>query len=1017
MKRSHAKPTCSAVRVAVLSILVAALATLPASEAAAKKKPLKVIKGAPHALSLDRGVVEAPLRGAAVDTTVIAEWDFDNGGSCDAQGWTSHDMTAQTDDYVHVDDFSGLGPPYGPLEGAQSLWCGAAPSPAHPVLCAYATLPGYGPSWNQAFCTVSCLSVTGDVVADYLLSYDVEPSYDYVHVEWDTCDGVWNELWNDDGTSPPALHSDTIPAASHDGSLRLRFRFDSDAGWDDGDGFFDTDGAFILDSLTVSDGGGVVLATELFEVESVGDNTTFSGNWQSCPVPGYGDFAGLYPASSTLQRVDCDLRSSCVWAFFNGSTVDYSCGGYPGVAAVPYENERAQYLSNEVWSPPVSTAGGTDGTQLEIDVYLDFDFDVRTVFYQWYVRSIVDGCPGPWQSSQIIFFVPYLGWYRPVWDIGSLIDPAASHYQVAVGAIDLAPFYGGPSQCHSNGPLIDRVRIAKLGGFQWSPRALDLFQDNFPADGTTTGTVRADAARDILPSGNPNILPGDSCVVRVAHLDTAIDGDPYTGFGAAVYAYVAVWPQGQAGKGGDALTTDSFRWPVVDSLTHNGDTWYCLRTDTSFADGAARTGPQPDAFCVDLNDNLFTPGDTVCFVFCAQAGGDESYYTEFVGDTDILATALDNPMEFTCLPTPATPAPYRVLYVDVADGRGAQPAFDDAFAALGISDRVDRYDVRAAYSSYANGLAGRVADPIFQVARVYDIIIWSTGNLYDALGDGISQKQDDASLLAAYLNDLCVGGIYFTGDDVAAAIANAGGAGGPALRNFINFTLDGPDHVALGHDVSPLVVAEPGGCFDHAPGDTMVAFGDCPGINDFDVISPTGPATLEARYKSGGLLGGAVVAQHQENTNCAWVGPVQRHGVVLAGFGFENIRGDRPSSPDDATVHMGDVIAWLLDLPTGIGTRPGPARNALAQNYPNPFNPTTTIHYEVRERSLVTLRVYNVAGQLVATLVDGVKAPGVAHTVDWDGTNARGQSVASGVYFYRLVTKGFSQTRKMVLVK
>ena len=65
----------------------------------------------------------------------------------------------------------------------------------------------------------------------------------------------------------------------------------------------------------------------------------------------------------------------------------------------------------------------------------------------------------------------------------------------------------------------------------------------------------------------------------------------------------------------------------------------------------------------------------------------------------------------------------------------------------------------------------------------------------------------------------------------------------------------------------------------------------------------------------------------------------------------------------------------------------------------------------------VTLRVYNVAGALVKTLVNGERAPGIAHAVTWDGRNNAGQRVASGVYFYRLVTKEFSRTKKMVLLK
>jgi flagellar hook assembly protein FlgD len=65
----------------------------------------------------------------------------------------------------------------------------------------------------------------------------------------------------------------------------------------------------------------------------------------------------------------------------------------------------------------------------------------------------------------------------------------------------------------------------------------------------------------------------------------------------------------------------------------------------------------------------------------------------------------------------------------------------------------------------------------------------------------------------------------------------------------------------------------------------------------------------------------------------------------------------------------------------------------------------------------VTLRVYNVRGQLVKTLVDDTREAGITHRIEWDGRNDAGQRVASGVYFYRLTTRGFAQTRKMVLLK
>ena len=96
-----------------------------------------------------------------------------------------------------------------------------------------------------------------------------------------------------------------------------------------------------------------------------------------------------------------------------------------------------------------------------------------------------------------------------------------------------------------------------------------------------------------------------------------------------------------------------------------------------------------------------------------------------------------------------------------------------------------------------------------------------------------------------------------------------------------------------------------------------------------------------------------------------------------------------------------------------------PTAHALMQNYPNPFNPYTDIRYQIADtRSSVraTLKIYNILGQEVKTLIDELKEQGY-YSVTWDGQDNNGKEVSSGFYFYRLEADAFSATRCMLLLK
>ena len=146
-----------------------------------------------------------------------------------------------------------------------------------------------------------------------------------------------------------------------------------------------------------------------------------------------------------------------------------------------------------------------------------------------------------------------------------------------------------------------------------------------------------------------------------------------------------------------------------------------------------------------------------------------------------------------------------------------------------------------------------------------------------------------------------------------------------------------------------------------------------------------------------------------------------------------------PSAPAVATESIDPALieAWItqarLEDDGSIAFRQGienlqnllisliPQETMLHPNYPNPFNPETWIPYQLAESAKVTLRIYDVNGQMVRRLEVGYQPPGKyqsrSRAVYWDGRNQRGESVASGLYFYTLTAGEFTATRRMLIGK
>ena len=977
------------------------------------------------------------------DTFLLASFDFGGGGP-DPQGWTPIDLTTNLDTYFHVADGAELnGGGTGklvPIEGLQSMWCGVAPSTQVPY-CGYSALPGYGNSWFQRLTSIE-FNGCDSVQITYQICWDSEAGYDRTRLQFDDGTGFIDHPGVNGGAGlyeGTGQLTESVGFRSTTGDVQVRFEFTSDGAWSDEDGLWPTDGAALIDSITMiwfnevppGSGNWVVSETyyEDFEGEAPGDHVTTDGVWTGEKRPGFGDFAQLYSGTTVVQEDPCVTNNSYLWGFFDDPMItNYSCGGFPAQGAVRFgPDAEGLYLDNGIESPLIPNTGSGDQYILEFDVYGDLPFQ-NLVYYNWAVREYINGCADSYANSSSLYYQPDADWRHFTLNVGAFIDPSATHIQIMLHAFDRCHAYcsvWGTPYCHSHGPLFDNVRLLRVDqhGPQFSVRHLDLFQDTFAEDGTTTGHARADCANDISP--NSNIQPGDSLTVSVKDVST----DAFTGVGPAAYVYVAVWPKAQPGKAPADLEapetrgTVGERFPLVDTIVHEGVTWACFRMDSAVTSLGTVV---PNRYAFDLNDWVLTPGDTVCYVLAADDGsGNETYFSRSLDGqgqnftTTSRAEALDSPMEFTVLPAGGWRRGGTILYVDDADDRAGPPQlfYDLAFDRVVGGWDIDRFDVLGPSSAVGNSLASRVKNVTNQLIGPYRTIIWGSSNLSEALlgdGTGNPEKSDDYGMLFTFLDQHPDNpGLYLAGDDIAEEWVTLSGTGAVNLEStYMSFNLVSGDHVDAGESVSPTLTAT-GPCFLIPAPNQLIAYGGCPLINDFDVLTPTGVGgAVEFPYPNGS--GAAVISQATPNS----AGSTAR--VILSGFGFDFIRDVQPGNEMARTVHLGNILLWMqhllgpvLDVPDGAR-----ATSFLAAAAPNPFNPETTIRYGVRTRGHVTLKIYNVAGQLVRTLVDDIKSPRPGgFEVTWDGRSDRGESAATGVYFYKLVAPEFAQTKKVVLLK
>ena len=181
--------------------------------------------------------------------------------------------------------------------------------------------------------------------------------------------------------------------------------------------------------------------------------------------------------------------------------------------------------------------------------------------------------------------------------------------------------------------------------------------------------------------------------------------------------------------------------------------------------------------------------------------------------------------------------------------------------------------------------------------------------------------------------------------------------------------------------------------------------------------------TLVAENLRTGTIATENITSDVKRSAAVWA-DLNRKSVVEAGDRLEialyDDRGNVVSGPFQRTVTTADIRNAFLSLQLNVGDVQ-PKDTILAQNFPNPFNPETWIPYQLSKPAEVSISIHNISGHLVRTLDLGLQPVGSYMTPStaayWDGKNAVGERVSSGIYFYTLQTADFAATRRMVILK
>jgi hypothetical protein len=1006
------------------------------------------------------------------DTVWIADWTFDApGGGCTDAGWVKWDnrvLNVHDDSqFWHVDNrFHGQG----------GVISGRAATLSKHDLCWFQN--GYGNSNDfSIILTYSGANATlaFDKASDSEIGFDfVTVEADSAGVSEVLGDPSVNpnrspafyrdQLLQTDGFDPGSHIALALPdygAGIHEAYIR----FASDGVYSDEDGLWPTalQAGLVVDNIVVTGG---TAYSETFE-GALNPNVTLIETANARP---FFDAPWLRVRLPVTDNDPCQDNLTCAWLGSdpNLPAFDPSMGFGPGGAVV------RNWLDDAVASPWVSLASTplAPATVLRFrrfpgqrsDQLITQGFRVRSKVRIDNTDTPAPGdsidCVSAWSGTSFNTLATFT-WSTLTTDMTLRLAPSAAEIQVGFRTSDWQYLIGvGPPAVLNPGPgpYWDRVRIGRvvhtgpaLDEGLAGPRsqAQDAFptvldpsivggEHYVPDGGNRFGTCAFSQGHGLqIPFGQPDqVITGDSiCMTAVdtrgaggissVRLYGAITSGPHAGKAPGPYASVGGFFEVNAemsrSQFGNIVAN---RWFVDldDTYFRGGDVLQYFWAATDNQGGFASLPTGISALPISVAQAEIATGGLYEVNYLPVIDWDPAYLAAVVahptGDINPTPEQIAASSQRNCI----------LYYQKTTSRRRSGPTqrthFMYTLDELGYAGNYDVYDVMG-YGDTGNQLGGRAS--VAQCSG-YALIIQDDGrsnltpNIPDREG-GDANQVPQASWYRAYLAQ---GASSLAG---TATFWSIGENTGFLHRNNPLFAVDfGLSGVVTnqGLAVSPIVRGKTtntwaSGAVTDFTGDEFTLNGGCPSIRAYDMANASGGATLTHRYVSGmsESTGGAMVM----NRNAA-----SKWNTVWMGFGWLDILfAGAPANPGPQELLATKVLDAVLPAPCQRDPNPTdgggdptldapPAVTALHPNVPNPFNPTTRIGYDLATAGRAQLRIYDVTGRLVRTLVDEVRAPG-RYTATWTGLDAAGAKVASGVYFARLDATGFATTRKMVLLQ